>query len=324
MISISENIKVLCKKKIIVPLICTVLSIVILIICPFFNVFHPTFVENIYDIHYSDSYIDVTIDKLYYSGYNLITSGNNNYGYYYALKDDRCQFVIIPIGSNPKSQLTNYRLKGKIIHPNPPYENMLKAFSNDLNWNAEGLSQVCGDFIVSNADYHPYKYAFFFWIMLVILFLSIKNMVSAICGFLNPALYPVCTFLGKSHQQELIDEAQSELDSENYLQINSMYITENYFIDFGSKKISVIPLSDIIWCYRLGSRTFLPKTQKPDYSLHFTIRSGAVIIAKHKTSDEALEAINAIHATEYDIIIGHSDSKRRLARKRIHNNKSNK
>ena len=193
---------------------------------------------------------------------------------------------------------------------------MLSYFSKDINWNQSDLSKICGDFIVSRADYHPIRYIALLWIVLIVLLLSLKQFIGYLIGIINPELYPVCTFLGKKEQASLIEDAQYELDSENFLQINSMYITENYFIDFGKKKKSIIPLNDIVWCYRLGNRSFY-RSSKHSYTLFFTILSGAVITAKGKTSDEALELINAIHATEYDIIIGHSDNKRKAARKII-------
>lgn len=56
------------------------------------------------------------------------------------------------------------------------------------------------------------------------------------------------------------------------------------------------------------------KAKEPTFSLHFTLIDGSTILFKKKTSDEALEAINAIRATEYNIIIGHSESKKKAAK----------
>lgn len=290
---------------------------IILIACPFINIFHPAKVDNIFDVKKSDSYITVTADTLHYSGYNLITFGNSQYSYYYSLKDDNCIFTIIPTDANPEAVIYNYTFKAKVIKQNKAYNKMLDAFAKDLNWNKTDLSNVTGTFILSNADYHPILYMFLFWLVLIILFVSIKHFFSAVIGFANPSFYPVCTFLGKPVQKALIDAATQDLNSENYLQINSMYITENFFIDFGKKKVSIIPLNEIVWCYRLGSFSLHPKREYPEYALCFTLLSGSSITVKHKTSDEALEAINAIRATEYDIIIGHSESKQKRAKRII-------
>lgn len=317
MINISKNIKNICMRKIPIPAFFILFMALILIFCPFINIFHPTNIDDIYNVKSSNSYVNVTADTLYYSGYNLIKTGQPDYGYYYTLKDDQCIFVIIPIGSKSETVLYNYSFKAKVMKPDKAYKKMLSAFSKDLNWNEAGLSGVTAGFVLSNADYHPVLYMILFWIVLMILFISIKKLFEAIVSIVNPTLYPVCTFLGKHVQKELIDEAQAELNTENYLQINSMYITENYFIDLGRSKISIIPLNEIVWCYRLGTFSLNFKKHDPEYALCFTILSGRVIYAKHKTSDEALEVINAIRATEYDIIIGHSASKKKRAKKII-------
>lgn len=317
MIDISQNIRNVCRKKMVTPAIFIVAMVIVLISCPFINIFHPVNVDNIYDVKESDTYINVTADTLHYSGYNLITFGNSQYSYYYALKDNKCIFTIIPTGANPKPVVNNYSFKAKVIKPNKAYNQMLSAFAKDLNWNKNDLSKLTGTFLLSNADYHPILYMILFWLVLIILFVSIKNFVSAVIGFVNPTFYPVCTFLGRHAQKSLIEAAGMELNSDNYLQINSMFITENYFIDFGKKTVSIIPLNEIVWCYRLGTISLNPRKEDPEYALHFTILSGSVITAKYKTSDEALEAINAIRATEYDIIIGHSESKRKRAKRII-------
>lgn len=296
--------------------------ILVLIKCPFINIFHPTNVDDIYKVESSHSYVNVTADTLYYSGYNLINAGGSDYGYYYALKDDQCIFTVIPIEKTPDAVIHNYKFKAKVAKPDKTYKKMISAFSKDLNWNEDGLSDVTVDFVLSNADYHPFLYMILFWFVLVALFISIKKFAGAVMGFVNPELYPVCTFLGRHVQKELIDEAQEELSTQNYIQINSMYITENYFIDLSKYKVSVIPLNEIVWCYRLGTISLNPKVHDPEYSIHFTILNGAVITVKHKTSDEALELINAIRATEYNIIIGHSEAKRRQAKKIVNKYKN--
>lgn len=317
MINISQNIRNVCKKKIFTPALLIVIMLLILIKCPFLNVFHPTNIDNIHKVKSSDSYVNVTADTLYYSGYNLIKNSGKEYGYYYALKNGQCVFAIIPIDKTTEGVINDYKFKAKVISPNRTYEKMISAFSKDLNWNKNGLSEVTVKFVLSSADYYPLLYVVLLWIILVVLFVAIKKLIGAIMGLVNPDLYPVCTFLGRHVQKELIDEAQEELDTENYIQINSMYITENYFIDLGRAKISVIPLNEIVWCYRLGTIPLNPKIHDPEYSIHFTILSGSVIAVKHKTSDEALELVNAIRATDYNIIIGHSDAKRRQARQVI-------
>lgn len=315
MVNIISKIKTVCFNRLIIPLTVAVIMILIFIICPFISVFHPENVKDIYSVTNDNDYVKVKADILYYTGYDLVTSGDADYGYYYGIKDGKSIFTIIPINNTPQKILKNYQFTAKVIYPNKAYKKMLSAFTKDINWNTKSLEEVNSNIVLSNADYHPVFYIIFLWIVIVTFLICVKKIVSSICGITNPYMYPVCTFLGKEQQKLLIDEASFELSTENYIQINDMYITENFFIDLSKTKVSIIPLNEIIWCYRMGEFSFNPKDTSPEFTICFMLLSGSVVSAKHKSSDEALELINAIRATDYEIIIGHSEMKRREAKR---------
>lgn len=314
-ISITNKIRTACGNKLGVPLFLCAIMMIIFILCPFISVFHPDTVNDIHKVTSQDGYVKIKAKKLYYTGYNLEKSGGSLYGYYYSIKDGKSVFAIIPIEGVPQKVIKNYEFKARITKPNRAFKKMLESYMNDLNWNVDSFSKVNADFILSNADYYPSFYMVLLWIVLVIFLISIKKSVSRLIAIANPYIYPVCSFIGKKEQKALIDDAQYELDSENYIQINDMYITENYFIDLGKTKVSIIPLDEIVWCYRMGEISLNPKDTAPEFSICFMILTGSVITAKHKSSDEALELINAIRATGYEIIIGHSESKQKEAKR---------
>ena len=314
-ISITNKIRTACGNKLGVPLFLCAIMMIIFILCPFISVFHPDTVNDIHKVTSQDSYVKIKAKKLYYTGYNLEKSGGSLYGYYYSIKDGKSVFAIIPIEGVPQKVIKNYEFKARITKPNRAFKKMLESYMNDLNWNVDSFSKVNADFILSNADYYPSFYMVLLWIVLVIFLISMKKSVSRLIAIANPYIYPVCSFIGKKEQKALIDDAQYELDSENYIQINDMYITENYFIDLGKTKVSIIPLDEIVWCYRMGEISLNPKDTAPEFSICFMILTGSVITAKHKSSDEALELINAIRATGYEIIIGHSESKQKEAKR---------
>lgn len=315
MIYITKKIRTACKNKLRIPLLLCIFMIIIFIICPFISVFHPTTFNDIHKVTSDDNYVKVKAEKLYYTGYNLEKPGGRLYGYYYSIKDGKSIFAVIPIDGTPQEVMKNYEFKAKVTKPNRAFKKMLESYVTDLNWNVNSLSKVNAGFILSNADYNPLFYMIFLWIVLVVFLISLKKVISCLLAVLNPYIYPVCTFIGKDEQKVLIDDAQYELNSENYIQINDMYITENYFIDLGKAKVSIIPLDEIVWCYRIGEISLNPRDTAPEFSICFMILSGSVITTKHKSSDEALELINAIRATEYEIIIGHSESKRKEAKR---------
>ena len=315
MINIISKIRTVARNKLPIPVCLCVLMIIIFIICPFVSVFHPTSVNDIHKVTSKDEYVKVKAKKLYYTGYNLEKFGGELYGYYYSIQDGKSVFAIIPTDDTPQEVIKNYEFTAKVAKPDHSFKKMQESYMNDLNWNVASFSKINAPFILSNADYHPVFFIIFFWIILVIFLISLKKIVSCFLAITNPYIYPVCTFIGKQEQKLLIDDAQFELDSENYIQINDMFITENYFIDLGKTKVSIIPLDEIVWCYRMGEISLNPRDTAPEFSICFMILSGSIISAKHKSSDEALELINAIRATGYEIIIGHSESKRREAKR---------
>ena len=315
MIHITKKIRTVCIKKLSIPTILCILMLIIFVLCPFVSVFHPDTVNDIHQVTSKNKYVKVKADELYYTGYNLEKTGGSLYGYYYAIKNGKSVFAIIPIDGTPQEVVKNYTFKAKVTRPNRAFKKMLNSYVNDLNWNSDSLSKVNAPFVLSNADYNVLFYIILLWVILVIFLISLKKVISCLLGMFNPYIYPVCTFIGKQEQEILIDDAQYELESENYIQINDMYITENYFIDLGKTKVSIIPLDEIVWCYRMGEISLSPKDTAPEFSICFMILSGSVITAKHKSSDEALELINAIRATGYEIIIGHSEEKRREAKR---------
>jgi len=251
-ISITNKIRTACGNKLGVPLFLCAIMMIIFILCPFISVFHPDTVNDIHKVTSQDGYVKIKAKKLYYTGYNLEKSGGSLYGYYYSIKDGKSVFAIIPIEGVPQKVIKNYEFKARITKPNRAFKKMLESYMNDLNWNVDSFSKVNADFILSNADYYPSFYMVLLWIVLVIFLISMKKSVSRLIAIANPYIYPVCSFIGKKEQKALIDDAQYELDSENYIQINDMYITENYFIDLGKTKVSIIPLDEIVWCYRMG------------------------------------------------------------------------
>lgn len=314
-ISITKKIRTACRNKIGIPILLCVFMIIIFIICPFISVFHPASVNDIHKVTSQDEYVKVKAEALYYTGYNLEKAGGSLYGYYYSIQDGKSIFAVIPIDGVPQDVIKNYEFNAKVTRPNRAFKKMLESYTHDLNWNVDSLLKVNADFVLSNADYNPLFYMIFLWVVLVVFLISLKKVISCFLGIMNPYIYPVCTFIGKKEQKVLIDDAQYELDNENYIQINDMYITENYFIDLGKKKVSIIPLDEIVWCYRMGEISLNPRDTAPEFSICFMILGGSVITAKHKSSDEALELINAIRATGYEIIIGHSESKRKEAKR---------
>lgn len=323
-IIILDHIKRVCKHHIPAPIIIIICLIVLIFMIPFGSVFHPQKVKGVFNVDPKQKYVDITTDKIKYTGYDMKNGLGEEYAYYYSMKDNKCQFVLIPaFGTSPK-EVSDVKFKAKVIKPNASYKKMISLLSKDLSWTEKGLEEISTGYIISAADYHPYAYRIVLWTILVLIGVFLLRLILYIFRIRNPYLYPICSFLSKKDFKNMIDEAQEELDSENYLQINTTYITENYYIGLDSSRVYVIPLRDIIWVYRLGRRGFDIKKQTLTYTIRFITRDGVTIRVKRKSSDEAMAIMKSIKATEYEIITGHSDEKRRMVLEKIKQNNAEK
>ena len=330
-ILILDHIRNLCKRRSILPVVVIVIMIALLFIVPFGSLLNPKDVKGIFNVKPSDTFIEVSTGKMKYTGYDVKNGLGTEFSYYYALKGDKCAFALIPKDlvetsgkglpeGSVKESINDLTFKAKVIEPNRPYNEMIEQFSKDLNWTEEGLASISTGVVVSSANYHPYRYLFFLLVILVLIALAIVRLVINYKRYKDPYSSTVCHYLNKEESRELLDEAQEELDSENYLQINATYITENYFIDLDSSGAFVIPWKDVIWVFRLGRRGFDIRKHTLTYTINFITRDGELVRIPKKSSDEAMAIMKSIKATDYDIITGHSDAKRNMALEIIRRN----
>ena len=105
---IYRSIKLSCLKALSFPIIILIFCVAILIWLPFFSVFHPEKVSDIYNINHETRYVNATVSTLYYSGYDLVGAVGQKYGYYYSLEEHQCIFVLVPISNQPQNTLNNY------------------------------------------------------------------------------------------------------------------------------------------------------------------------------------------------------------------------
>ena len=244
---ITSHIKSVCKRQLIAPIIVIVATLVLVTFIPFKDVLNPESVKGVFNVKPDQTYIEITTGELTYTGYDMKNGFGEEYSYYYAINNKKCVFVLVPARPITKKKINNVTFKAKVIKPNSAYDKMVSLLAKDLNWTEKGLKSISSDYIISAADYNTYKFIIAFWIIVCLVGLAFLRIILAILGLKDPYRYPVCSFLTKDESHDLIDEAQEELDSENYLHINDAYITENYFIALDPIQVHIIPLKDIIW-----------------------------------------------------------------------------
>lgn len=320
--NISGQIKKISLTNLIYPAVILSVVAVFFIILPFRGAFRPMHLDNIWESQnntYENEFVYTTVDNLYYTGYNVSRLFRQDYGYYYAMKDEKCIFVLIPTDTKPKENITDYKIYGRIIPSknNNSYNRMISELAEDLNWSEAGLEKVSGTYIVSAAEYHPFIYLFTFLLLLAGLILAAYLIVVNMRHYKRPETYPLCPHTDSADRKRLIEKAEKELDDNFILNLNDLYLTEHFFIEFNKRKVIVLPLMRIVWGYRMGTINYKISHKVPKYNLFFTLKSGDTAVILNKSSEDTRLMLEAIRELNYGIILGYTDSKRKKAKELI-------
>ncbi|MBR2190814.1 MAG: hypothetical protein IJ883_04185 [Eubacterium sp.] len=95
-IVILDHIKNICKRRCIIPVVAIVILVALLFIVPFFSLLSPKKVDGIFNVKSSDSFIEISTKQMKYTGYDVKNGLGTKFSYYYALKDGKCAFALIP------------------------------------------------------------------------------------------------------------------------------------------------------------------------------------------------------------------------------------
>lgn len=318
--NINEQIKKISIKNMLVPLITLAVAIFLLIFLPINETFAPQKLKSAWDYNYEEnSYVYTTVDELYYSGYNISRILSQDYGYYYTFKDNRCLFFLIPVSSTPEETLENYKLYGHAIstESSDTFNTMISSLAADLNWNETSLNEVTVNYIISNADYYPLLYFALFIILLLCIAFCVYFIVLSLVYYKNPATYPLCPHIDSANKKRLIAKADSELTNNVVINVGDLYLTEHYFIEYNSRRITIIPLMRIIWCYRMGTFSSGILKQVANYNLYFTLKTGDTVTVIKKSSEQTQQILAELRKMNLGIILGYTDSKRKKAKKLI-------
>ncbi|MGN0383204.1 MAG: hypothetical protein ACI4DS_02960 [Eubacterium sp.] len=315
--TIQKHIRKASIFQIILPAIFIVAVAIIMSTIPFRQIFSPQQLYSIWDCENAykngNEYVTLTIDKMYYTGYDVLSNGNVSGSYYYCLSDDKCIFILANPSDDTKDILTDYTIKAKVIDGNRIFNQLISNYSSDLNWNATGLNGVTADIVLSEPDYTPGIYIFLLMAFILTLAAFVGYIAINILYVIKPAAYPICARRDIYDNSRLINRANAELSSTDILHVGTMYITKHFFIDLKYSRIIVIPLGRLAWAYRLGTKNIFHK-HKPHYSLYFTLKNGLRMEAHDKSPDDSNTIIRHLTSLDYNIICGYTEEKKQMVK----------
>ncbi len=316
----------MCLRKMIGPVLVIAISVLAFVLLPFDNTFNPVSLGSIWDCssNYSEKIITTKVDSLYYTGYSVSHTFNKTFGYYYAIDDNRCFFVLIPVSHTPTTSLTDYRLSGKVVHKSQveSYSPMIKNLASDLNWNIAGLYTYSPDYVICSNEYHPLFFLGTAIILLSGIIASLIMIILLLLYFIVPERYNFCPGATIAEKQYALNHIATG-KSENILFDDAKIIlTDSYLFFDNSHRVFFFPITYIIWAYRMGApNRNIFKRDTPKFSLILTLKSGKTVTFQGLSGDSSHEFLSVLHSLHSGIILGYTDEKSASAKQLIQQSK---
>lgn len=324
---IYKAIRLVSLRNLFLPVVSVIIALGIYYFMPFRDVFSPTKVksstEAITLYNQGHRYANVNIDKLYYTGFNIMAEGEVTASYYYEISDNRCVFYILSgdIVKNTPNELEKVNVIVKLEEPDGLLENMITAFAVTIGWTPEGVSAAAGTVVMDQTAYHLERYVISFILLVAFVIYSMTLVTINIIYILAPAIhlsllkyYATRPFGIKRALREL----EKDFEKRQQISAGNMYITRRYFYNLGKKEVHIVPIENIIMCYDHGRLISIFGIHiKMLHTLYFVGKNGEKIVSSEKKATDVVEITDYLRETYPDIIWGHTKENKAEAKARI-------
>lgn len=319
---IYRKIRLISLQRLIYAAIMLITTCYIFYRIPFFDVLWPAQINDpstIIELYQNDiTCVELTVDTLYYSGYDYVENGNVTGSYYYNLYDGTCIYFLLPNSqcNNRQDVLTNVQVKARLQSGGKLLSDVIQKMAVDLNWTAQGLSSVSSRIIINAIDYLLLKNVIFLTICLVVFVTSLLVFLNVLSYMLFPLLHPACFRLRRyGSVREQIQEAEQELHQEPMLQKGIFTITEHYLIASSHIQLYILPLDKIIWIYKHSNlHRFRFRHLRITYTLRIMARKRLSIIASVQPKEDVDAVIEYISQYNPEVLLHYSQENERLAK----------
>lgn len=322
-----SHVRKICLKRMIWPLFPIVVSVAMLLLIPFEMMIKPVKVTSVQQaidaVEKGCEYIELTIPRLVYSGYNYMKDSDVYGCYFYELvENEGCVFFLMePMDEDAyQSVIYDVRVKVKVIETNGIFDNMLEMFSSVIDWTPEGVTGITKPYVLSEINYH-YNTYIIISVLVVASFiygavLFIYNLVFVIAPWLCPkVLYPKAQYEGNLFRfDDFMERVVTEM---NDAKINEggMYITEHFFVNVSSFDFCIVPIDKIKFAYEHSTlKSFLGMHLDVTYTLHLKCSNLVRYHVTKKTLEEANTILEYFKENNPEILIGYTNENKELAR----------
>ena len=319
---IYHKIRIISLKRLFYAAAMLMITCAIFHYIPFFDIIWPAQIKDPSTIVelYQDgiTYVELTADTLYYSGYDYVENGKVTGSYYYNIYDGTCIYFLLSntqCSGRPET-LSNVFIKARLQSGGKLLSELIQQMSADLGWTPQGLSSVSSRILINAVDYLLLKHIIFFAITLLVFAVYMIIFLNMLSYMIFPLLHPSCYHLRRyGSVREQITQAEQELHEIPMLKEGIFTVTEHYLFIFTSIKLHIIPLEEIIWAYKHSNlHRFHLRKLKLTYTLRVTARKGLVFVADSQPKEDVDAVLDYISQYNPEVLIGYSKKNERLAR----------
>ena len=326
---IYKKIRKIYMRNILLPIAAIVFPLGLLVFLPFDKVLEPKVVssteEAIEAIEDGYEYLEISMTRLIYSGYDYMRDEDVYGQYYYDLVDGKeCLFYLLKPENeiNRETYIYGVNKKVKVEETNGIFNNMLSMFSNSIGWTEEGVKDITKEYILSEVSYHYNVFLLLYILLLATLIYGVALLIYSFLVIAFPILCPriiIAKWLFKSGRHSSLTNfvrlVARETEDENAINIGSMYITKHFILNMDTKDFDLVPIDRIIIAYEHSTlKSFLGMHLKVSYTLHLKCSKLLRFHISRKTLEEANSVLDYIRENKPDTLVGYTNENKELVK----------
>ena len=330
---IYKAIRLVSLRNLFLPVVSVIIALSIYYFMPFRDAFSPnkakSSTEAIKLYNQGHKYASLNIEKLYYTGFNIMSEGEIRASYYYEISDNRCVFYILSkdLVKNTPEELENVSIIVKLDNPNGLLENMITSFAGTIGWTPEGVSAAAGTVVMDQTSYHLERYVASFVLILAFVIYSMTLVTINIIFILVPAIHISLLKYYASRPfgiKRALLVLRKDFERRQRVSAGNMYVTKKYFYNLGKKEVHIIPVENIIMCYERGRLiSVLGIHIKITYTLYLVGIHGEKLECSEKKATDVAAVTDYLKEYYPDIIWGHTKENKAKAKELIREHKEN-
>lgn len=326
---IYKKIRKIYMRNILLPIAAIVFPLGLLVFLPFDKVLEPKVVssteEAIEAIEEGYEYLEISMTRLIYSGYDYMRDEDVYGQYYYDLVDGKeCLFYLLKPENeiNRETYIYGVNKKVKVEETNGIFNNMLSMFSNSIGWTEEGVKDITKEYILSEVSYHYNVFLLLYILLLATLIYGVALLIYSFLVIAFPILCPriiIAKWLFKSGRHSSLTNfvrlVARETEDENAINIGSMYITKHFILNMDTKDFDLVPIDRIIIAYEHSTlKSFFGMHLKVSYTLHLKCSKLMRFHISRKTLEEANSVLDYIRENKPDTLVGYTNENKELVK----------